>query len=179
MAELSSCDVAWWTTVSLSKLYSDGSGLPHSGNANSAGSSGEGLGPAYWLAQGIYTRIHEALGVGATTNIKTIQILTSLTIKTQCNSNTPSSTQHATSQALGSNCHPACIHWRTGILAKAKELGWCVHELEEVELDELQNLSYNDVRWKFSKVGSERRDAFYRFSLVTPCNVCQPVLGDN
>ena len=48
-------------------------------------------------------------------------------------------------------------------MAKAKELGWCVHELEEVELGELQHLTWSDVKQKFSKVGSERRNASFEF----------------
>jgi hypothetical protein len=51
-----------------------------------------------------------------------------------------------------------------------------VHELEEVELDDLQNLSDVDVR---CKVGSKRHNTSYEFSVVPPCNVCQPVLNDN
>ncbi|KAJ3518574.1 hypothetical protein NMY22_g13607 [Coprinellus aureogranulatus] len=30
------------------------------------------------------------------------------------------------------HCLPACLYWRKGILAKARSLGWCVHELEQV-----------------------------------------------
>jgi hypothetical protein len=78
--KLVSCDVAWWTTVSLLGFYSDGSGLPFNGNPNSTTSSENKWGPYSQLARGIYARIHQAMGVSVTTNIKTIQILTSLTI---------------------------------------------------------------------------------------------------
>ena len=79
-AELAFCDVAWWTTVSLSVFYSDGLGLPFSGNVNSTRSSGEELGHHTWLVQVIYHNIHLAMGVSAVANIKAIQIHTSLTI---------------------------------------------------------------------------------------------------
>ena len=71
-AELASCDVAWWTTVSLSTLYSDGSGLLGGGNANSTGSSREGWGDHAWVVRGIYARIHQAMVVSATANTKPI-----------------------------------------------------------------------------------------------------------
>ena len=64
-------------------------------------------------------------------------------------------------------------------MAKAKELGWCVHELEEVELNELQNLLNVDVEWKFSKVGSTQWDPSGNWSTVPPCIVCQPALNNN
>lgn len=57
----------------------------------------------------------------------------------------------------------ACTHWRKGILARAKELNWCVHELEEVDLDLLHNLTFEGVKQRFRRVG-----------LDSPCAKCQP-----
>ncbi|TEB20237.1 hypothetical protein FA13DRAFT_1801186 [Coprinellus micaceus] len=124
-AELASCDVAWWTRASLSNLLSDGSSLSQDGLHIE---SSEDWGSYPWLVRLIYHRIHQAMG---------------------CGSEAHPLAQDAARQAQGSKCHAACVHWRTGILAKAKELGWCVHELEEVGLDELEHLSPLKVRSMF------------------------------
>ncbi|TEB24139.1 hypothetical protein FA13DRAFT_1797502 [Coprinellus micaceus] len=116
-AELASCDVAWWTTASLSNLPPDGSSLSQDRHRTK---SSEGWGYHPWLAQMIYYKIHQAMGCGSEAHLLA---------------------QDAARQAQGSKCHAACMHWRTGILAKAKELGWCVHELEEVGLDHVETLS--------------------------------------
>jgi hypothetical protein len=50
-------------------------------------------------------------------------------------------------------------------LAKAKELGWCVHKLEEVELDKLADVSI----W----------DMFHKVDSTDECTVCWPVVENS
>ncbi|KAJ3514182.1 hypothetical protein NMY22_g14828 [Coprinellus aureogranulatus] len=62
-------------------------------------------------------------------------------------------------------CFPACIHWREGILAEARALGWCVHELEEVPLERLYQMRIREFSQKFRKLSRNEK-----------CAVCQPSL---
>ena len=38
-------------------------------------------------------------------------------------------------------------------MRQAKELGWCVHEVEEVELDKLENLEWKEIDFMFKEPG--------------------------
>ncbi|TEB24519.1 hypothetical protein FA13DRAFT_1817844 [Coprinellus micaceus] len=143
-AKLATCDAAWWTTVSLSALHCDGSGLPCSRNTHKP--SGNDWGHHSYIAQGIYKAIHQSM---------------------ECPSKASSSAQPGMRQDSSSLCHTACVRWRTGILATAKGLGWCIHRLEGVELDKLPGLSMDDLYMKF-------RDPLMRRHT---CLVCQPVLA--
>ncbi|KAJ3500250.1 hypothetical protein NMY22_g19318 [Coprinellus aureogranulatus] len=61
-------------------------------------------------------------------------------------------------------CLPACIHWRKGILAEARALGWCVHELGEVPLARLSRMEVQEFNLEF-------------MDPILPdqkCAVCQP-----
>ncbi|TEB20239.1 hypothetical protein FA13DRAFT_1743239 [Coprinellus micaceus] len=149
--ELSSYDVAWWTTVSLSVLRSlDGSELLQDGVTNPPE---QGWGPHPWLVRSIYCGVHRAMG---------------------CSSNELASAKPLGQQAEESNCHGACVRWRTGILAKAKELGWCVHALEDVKLDKLAYVTPIESNLMFNKVGEIRFDT----TVVASCAICQPLPTD-
>ncbi|TEB23129.1 hypothetical protein FA13DRAFT_1818573 [Coprinellus micaceus] len=136
-AERDCCDVAWWATACLSDLLSDGSSLSQDGYHTELS---ENWGTHSWLVQLIYHRIHQAMG---------------------CGSEAPSVGQDAARQAHGPKCHVVCVRWRTGILAKAKEAGWCVHELEAVQLNELGHLDHDDIHRMFKP--PEKR----------PCRLCK------
>ncbi|KAJ3508646.1 hypothetical protein NMY22_g16547 [Coprinellus aureogranulatus] len=60
-------------------------------------------------------------------------------------------------------CHAACTHWREGILAEARALGWCVHELEGVPLRRLPKITSEGFKQKFKKTDDGQK-----------CDVCQP-----
>jgi hypothetical protein len=77
--------------------------------------------------------------------------------------------------ALRSQCHIACILWRTKILATAKALDWCVHDLEQVRIEELEFVSNRDSEDKFRRVGSTRWDG----SVVSACPICRIVSNHN
>ncbi|TEB23161.1 hypothetical protein FA13DRAFT_1456565 [Coprinellus micaceus] len=63
-AELTSCDVSWWTTVSLSLLHEDGLGIPEKLGGNTAGTGyNEKWGPHTWLVRAMYWKIHGVFGV--------------------------------------------------------------------------------------------------------------------
>ncbi|TEB24136.1 hypothetical protein FA13DRAFT_1392572 [Coprinellus micaceus] len=63
-AELASCDVAWWVSASLAGLRVDGSCLPCDGSAfDTVKANNVAWGPYEHLAQGIYWKIHQAMGV--------------------------------------------------------------------------------------------------------------------
>jgi hypothetical protein len=59
-AELASCDVAWWTKASLSKLLYDGSSLSEDGQHIEPSA---GWAEHSWLVRLTYHRIHQAMGV--------------------------------------------------------------------------------------------------------------------
>ncbi|TEB24522.1 hypothetical protein FA13DRAFT_1739074 [Coprinellus micaceus] len=84
----------------------------------------------------------------------------------ECDSNPYPSAHDTLLQVPRSRCHAACIRWREGILAKAKELKWCVHEMEQVKLDSLHNMTVREVNQKFRRM---RPGSF--------CAVCQPSEG--
>ncbi|KAJ3498574.1 hypothetical protein NMY22_g19591 [Coprinellus aureogranulatus] len=63
-------------------------------------------------------------------------------------------------------CLPACIHWREGILAEARALGWCVHKLEEVPLKKLSRMSTEEFDPKFREFSGSKR-----------CTICQPTIN--
>ena len=83
------------------------------------------------------------------------------------------------SQVPGPKCHAACTHWRTGISAKAKELGWCVHKLEEVELDKLADMSLEEIRRMFANVGNTQWDENLHKYVIPGCAVCEHVVYDS
>ncbi|TEB23154.1 hypothetical protein FA13DRAFT_1740295 [Coprinellus micaceus] len=140
-AELASCDVAWWTASSLSGICTD---LPHNASTGGISSDEEPKGWHYErLIQGIFWSIHRAM---------------------ECDSNAPSSIRRSAGPSPGSQCHPACMKWRAGILAKAKELGWCVHELEEVGPQDLQNLAWGNLVRRFQEPGRHS------------CSICVPLV---
>ncbi|KAJ3527544.1 hypothetical protein NMY22_g9748 [Coprinellus aureogranulatus] len=60
-------------------------------------------------------------------------------------------------------CLPACVHWREGILTEARALGWCVHELGEVPLEQLSQMETRESNRTFRKLGDNQK-----------CAVCQP-----
>ncbi|TEB24123.1 hypothetical protein FA13DRAFT_1818112 [Coprinellus micaceus] len=142
-AELASCDVAWWTATSLSALWTDSLHDAPIGGISSDKEPRTSFCPR--LVEGIYWRIHETMG---------------------CDSNALklSLTEHPTGPSPGSQCHQGCMKWRTGIRAKAKELGWCVHELEEVQPHEVHNLEWRTFARGFKAPGSHN------------CSICVPLL---
>ncbi|KAJ3504215.1 hypothetical protein NMY22_g17996 [Coprinellus aureogranulatus] len=54
-------------------------------------------------------------------------------------------------------CHPACIHWRKGILDEARTLGWHVDKLQEVDVDDLWSVTGKDFEAKFHDPDPSRR----------------------
>ncbi|KAJ3531964.1 hypothetical protein NMY22_g7939 [Coprinellus aureogranulatus] len=65
-------------------------------------------------------------------------------------------------------CHPACTHWRSGILDQARHLGWCVHQLEEVPLTHLSRITIPEWEHKFKEMGPQLNGK------VLKCDICQP-----
>ena len=61
-------------------------------------------------------------------------------------------------------------------MAKAKELGWCVHKLEKVELDKLADLSLLESMRMFALVGGTQWDDNGHAYVVPDCAICQPVV---
>jgi hypothetical protein len=60
------------------------------------------------------------------------------------------------------------VRWRRAILDKANELDWCVHELEEVVLDELEYAKIHEIEDKFKQMGVQDDGS------SLSCSVCQP-----
>ena len=61
------------------------------------------------------------------------------------------------------SCHAACIHWRQGILDQAKELNWCMHELERVNTGELETVTILEF------------DRMFKPLLQSTCTTCHPM----
>ncbi|KAJ3518404.1 hypothetical protein NMY22_g13696 [Coprinellus aureogranulatus] len=51
-------------------------------------------------------------------------------------------------------CHAACIHWRKCTLDEAQALGWCVHKLQEVPVEQLCQLHPEEFEQRFRKFGN-------------------------
>ncbi|TEB24111.1 hypothetical protein FA13DRAFT_1391419 [Coprinellus micaceus] len=73
-----------------------------------------------------------------------------------------------------SRCHAACARWRSGILAQAKTLKWCVHELEQVGVDQLKDITVWEFEEKFKKMGRRQPDG-----TLSACYRCQPTLSNS
>ena len=58
------------------------------------------------------------------------------------------------------------------MLAKAKELNWCVHELEREKVYLLQHKMNWEFDEKLKKMGRRRRDGS-----LSRCVICQPPLN--
>ncbi|KAJ3537542.1 hypothetical protein NMY22_g5549 [Coprinellus aureogranulatus] len=76
-----------------------------------------------------------------------------------------------TESGLGtSDCHPACAHWREGVIAEAKALGWCVHRFEQMDVSRLSTLRWKEFDGIFMMIGVQRPDG----GSVLSCDICQP-----
>ncbi|TEB23169.1 hypothetical protein FA13DRAFT_1715557 [Coprinellus micaceus] len=73
-----------------------------------------------------------------------------------------------------SRCHAACARWRSGILAQAKTLKWCVHELEQVGVDQLKDITVWEFEEKFKKMCRRQPDG-----TLSACYRCQPTLSNS
>lgn len=154
---LASCDVAWWTSLLLGQAWGSERSLQGNGTLHIT------------LLGGLYCGIHRAMEVSDTSSCRTgpscflhpLQCGCASTLDHPSQSSTQD-TSGTTHQAQDDNCHAACKHWRKGILDQAKELNWCVHELERVGIGELENVTVLEFDQKFKPM------------LRSTCPICHP-----
>ncbi|KAJ3494375.1 hypothetical protein NMY22_g20080 [Coprinellus aureogranulatus] len=76
------------------------------------------------------------------------------------------------SGSLSSACHPACSHWRKGILDESQVQGWCGHELEKMDIADVAGLTKGEFLQRFKKVDA-------KIGSVSPrCEICQHTVSN-
>ncbi|TEB23153.1 hypothetical protein FA13DRAFT_1740292 [Coprinellus micaceus] len=143
--DLALCDAGWWTHLLITGRVSE--------EAESHQDAIASLGQNITIIGSILCGIHKAM---------------------ECSPMVISSTHDSTAQLSDLGCHAACRLWRGGILSKAKELNWCVHEIEQVEVGQLERLTIHGFNRRFKQMGQTQSDGS-----LSRCDVCQPILGDS